>query len=85
LQSLTPAEAMALAASTPAVAWVAGSVHGNEPSGCDASIQMLYELASRSDAQAQEILNNVVLFVLPSQNPDGRAANTRRNANGFGE
>src|SRR4029077_4790299 len=32
---------------TPALAWIAGSIHSNEPSGADADMRLLYELAAR--------------------------------------
>jgi len=79
----TPAdEAAALAATTPAFLYIAGNVHGTEESGADASLQVLYELADRTDCAADRILDNAVVFILPIQNPDGRVADTRRNAYG---
>ncbi|MEU5846612.1 M14 family zinc carboxypeptidase [Saccharopolyspora shandongensis] len=68
---------------TPAVLWVAGNVHGGEKSGTDAGLRVLYELAARTDCTAQTILDDAIVVVLPTQNPDGREASTRRNANGF--
>jgi hypothetical protein len=80
----TPAStAAALAASTPAILWITGNVHGNEESGADASLRALYELADRSDCVADRILDNAVVVILPIQNPDGRELDTRRNAYGF--
>ena len=76
-------DAQTLAASLPAVLWLGGNVHGNEESGADASLQVLYELAAREDCAAQRIRDSSVVVVLPIQNPDGRAAGTRRNAYGF--
>jgi hypothetical protein len=70
-------------ATLPAVFWLGGNVHGNEESGADASLQVLYELAAREDCAAQRIRDNSIVVVLPIQNPDGRAAGTRRNAYGF--
>jgi Zinc carboxypeptidase len=64
----------------PAVVWIAGSVHGNEPSGADADLRLLRELAWRCD---DPLLRRVVVVVLPVQNPDGHEARTRYNANGF--
>jgi zinc carboxypeptidase len=64
----------------PAVVWVAGSVHGNEPSGADADLRLLRELARRCD---DPMLRHVVVVVMPVQNPDGHEAGTRYNANGF--
>ena len=77
------ARAERIVARTPAVLWVAGNVHGGEESGTDASLRVLYELAARRDCTADSILDNAVVVVLPTQNPDGREADTRRNAYGF--
>ena len=52
-------------------------------SGTDASLRVLYELADRTDCAAQRILEGAVVVILPIQNPDGREADSRRNANGF--
>ncbi|HET9723859.1 MAG TPA: M14 family zinc carboxypeptidase [Actinomycetota bacterium] len=76
-------EAAALAASTPAILWIAGNVHGGEESGTDASLEVLYELASRNDCAATQILDDALVVILPTQNPDGRNAETRRNAYSF--
>jgi len=80
----TPSDEVAeLAATTPALLYIAGNVHGTEESGADASLRVLYELADRTDCAAQQILDNAVVLVLPIQNPDGREADTRRNAYGI--
>ena len=68
------------AAGGPAIVWLAANVHGNEPSGTDADLQLLSELARSSSC---ELLDRLVVVFLPLQNPDGRAAGTRVNANGF--
>ena len=44
---------------------------------------MLWELADRSDCAARRILDEAIVVILPTQNPDGREADTRRNAYGF--
>lgn len=72
-----------LIATTPQILWVAGNVHGTEESGTDAALRVAYELAARTDCAAQQILDQAVVFVLPTQNPDGRELDTRRNAYGF--
>ena len=80
----TPAKLAAhLARTTPAILWVAGNVHGGEESGTDAALRVLYELADRTDCAAQRILDEAVVVILPTQNPDGREADSRRNAYGF--
>ncbi|MGZ8583023.1 MAG: M14 family zinc carboxypeptidase, partial [Actinomycetota bacterium] len=72
-----------LARTTPAFAWMTGNVHGSEESGADAALQLLYELADRDDCVVERILDELVIFVIPVQNPDGRVLDQRRNAYGF--
>lgn len=80
----TPAENVTkLVADTPAILWVTGNVHGNEESGADAAVRVAYELADRNDCVVKRILDNAIVVVLPTQNPDGRELDTRRNAYGF--
>ena len=67
----------------PAIAWIAGNVHGNEESGTDASLRVLRDLADRTDCAATQVRDDTVVVILPTQNPDGREADTRRNAYGF--
>ena len=80
---LDPAEAAAIAARTPDVLYVGANVHGNEPSGTEATLRTLYELAARDDCAATQVLDNAIVVLLPIMNPDGREANTRRNAYWF--
>jgi hypothetical protein len=77
------AEAASIARRDPAILWIAANVHGGEESGTDASLRTLYELADRDDCAAKRILDESVVVILPTQNPDGREADTRRNAYGF--
>jgi hypothetical protein len=72
-----------IARNTPSILWVAGNVHGGEESGTDASLRVLYELAARTDCTVETILDRAVVVIMPTQNPDGREADTRRNAYGF--
>jgi len=72
-----------LVATTPAFAWIEANVHGSEESGGDAALQLLYELADRDDCVVETMLANLVIVVIPVQNPDGREAEERRNAYGF--
>ena len=81
--STTPEDAAELAVETPAILWIAGNVHGGEESGTDASLQVLYDLAARTDCAATQILDDAVVVIMPTQNPDGREAETRRNSYDF--
>ena len=66
-----------------AVVWLAGSVHGDEPSGADADARLLGELAAGRDCATLRRLHELVVAIMPVQNPDGRLAGTRVSATGF--
>jgi len=53
-----------------ALVWFSYSVHGNEISGTEASMQTLYELVTKSEYS--DWLQNTVVIMDPSVNPDGR-------------
>jgi len=57
---------------TPAIAWLAYSVHGDELSSTDAAIQLAYQLAAGNDSLTKKIRDAVVTIIDPLQNPDGR-------------
>jgi hypothetical protein len=76
-------EAAELAAATPAILLVQANVHGGEESGTESSLQLLFELADRDDCVTDTILENAIVVIMPVQNPDGRDADTRRNAYGI--
>jgi hypothetical protein len=78
-----PARAAEIAAGSPAIAWYAANVHGNEPSGADAALQLLYELAARTDCTGEALRSRLLVVIVATQNPDGRDANTRVNPYGF--
>ncbi len=63
--------------------FINGSIHGNEYPGTDAAIRLIETLASDDSPEVQRILDNVILVVNVVNNPDGRVAGTRTNANGF--
>ncbi|MCU0867398.1 MAG: peptidase M14 [Planctomycetes bacterium] len=57
----------------PAVGWLANCVHGDEPSGTDAALLVLYHLlAAQNDPVVTKVLAECVIGVDPLQNPDGR-------------
>ncbi len=58
-------------------------MHGDEESGTDAALRVLRDLADRTDCAARQIRANTVVVIVPTQNPDGREADTRRNAYSF--
>jgi len=55
----------------PSVLWLGYSVHGNEPSGLNASLLVAYYLAATQSDEITDILNNTIILLDPSINPDG--------------
>ena len=66
-------EAKKIIDSLPAVAWMAYSIHGNETSGADAALGLIYHLIASNDSEVTDLLNNMIIIVDPVMNPDGRA------------
>ncbi len=60
-----------LVATTPTVAWLGFTIHGNEGSGVEAGLGVLYQLAAGRDAETLMVLDSVVVLLDPVQNPDG--------------
>ena len=54
-----------------AIVAVSCSIHSNEIVASQMSMQLAYELATAQDADTQEILQNTILLLIPSANPDG--------------
>src|SRR5256885_8178607 len=65
------ARAQAIAAQTPAIALFQYSVHGDEPAGFEAAMQVAYQLAASDEPQTVELLKSLVIVLNPSANPDG--------------
>lgn len=55
----------------PVVVWIGHSIHGNEPSGANASLVSAYYLAAAQGKGVDELLDNTVILFDPSFNPDG--------------
>jgi hypothetical protein len=71
-----------IAAQSAPITLFVGSQHGNEPAGRECSLQLIRDLAFTEDPVLLRQLREQTVLVIPSANPDGRAANTRGNANG---
>ena len=60
-------------AGMPTVTYMGYSVHGDEASGSDASLLTLHHLAAGQGPAVERVLENSVVIIDPSINPDGRA------------
>lgn len=70
----------------PIVVYQGFSIHGNEPSGSNASLTAAYYLAASSKSETLNLLNNTIILFDPSLNPDGLQrfaywANTNKSKN----
>jgi len=53
-------------------AWMGYSIHGDETSGCDASLALAHRLVAGTDPATLAMLDEVVTVIDPIMNPDGR-------------
>lgn len=60
-------------AEMPLVVWLGYSVHGNEPSGSNASLLVAYYLAASRSPWVDKLLKETVILIDPVLNPDGLA------------
>jgi hypothetical protein len=67
----TQAELDAIVGRTPAVLMFSGSVHGDEVPGFEASMQLLYQFAASEEPATLAMLQNALIVINPSSNPDG--------------
>ena len=54
------------------IVWLSYNVHGNEANSTEAAMKTLYALADKSNARTQKWLQNTIVIIDPSINPDGR-------------
>ena len=71
---------------SPLVVYQGFSIHGNEPSGSNSALLLAYYLAASNDDFVDKLLNNTIILLDPSLNPDGLQrfaywANTNKNIN----
>ncbi len=71
-ENASSSEVDSLAHTLPAFAWMGYSIHGDELSGVDAAVQLIYQLTGGTDSATVNLLKNVVIVIDPTQNPDGR-------------
>ncbi len=61
---------------TPLVIVLGYNVHGNEPSGSEASMLMAYYLLASNSREVAEYLDKAIIHIEPVLNPDGRDRHT---------
>jgi hypothetical protein len=71
-RGLSPEEAMRLAREGRPFYFLYATIHSTEVGNGQAIIEIAHRLATESSPEIQEILENAVLLLVPSQNPDGQ-------------
>ncbi len=66
-----PAEINKLIADGKTVVSISCSIHSTEIVASQMSMNLAYDLATANDADTKEILDNTILLLIPSPNPDG--------------
>jgi len=68
----SPEEAKKLIAEGKAIVAVTANIHSTEIASSQSVAQFAYEFATSDSPRVQAILHNVILVIVPSQNPDGQ-------------
>ena len=55
----------------PIVVYKGYTVHGDEPSGTNASLLLMYHLLASDSEETKDLLENTIILLDPSMNPDG--------------
>src|SRR6202046_629269 len=66
-----PEEAKKLIAEGKTIIAVTANIHSTEIASSQSVAQFAYELATENTPRIQSILHNVIIVIIPSQNPDG--------------
>ncbi len=69
---LTPEQADAIIAQDKLVFLITLNIHSTEIASSQESVELAYELATSNSPQVAKILNNVIVLLVPSLNPDGQ-------------
>jgi hypothetical protein len=70
-RTLSPEEARKIAATHKAIIAIGAGIHASEVGGTQAASELLHSLATSTDPGVLAILQNVVIVLIPSLNPDG--------------
>lgn len=69
---VTQAQADRIIGDLPGIAWLGYSIHGDELSSTDAALQVAYQLAAGEDQETRRLRDELVIYIDPLMNPDGR-------------
>jgi len=72
-RGLEKERALQLALDEPGVAWLGYSIHGDETSGADAALNLIWHLVADRSEATTSLLQDLVVVIDPMMNPDGRA------------
>src|SRR5207302_409451 len=70
-RALSAEEARRIASSNKIVLAIGCSIHASEIGATQAANELLYSLATAADPRTLQVLQNVVVILIPSLNPDG--------------
>lgn len=68
----TPEQASRLAEGGRAVVLLGAGLHSNETGGTPALLEVVWHLATDRSPETEHLLRNLIVLVVPSQNPDGQ-------------
>ena len=71
-RGIPEAEIKKIAAASKPMVCMTMSMHASEIGGAQTAPELVYDLLTRQDSETQRILDNVVLLLIPSFNPDGQ-------------
>ena len=71
-RTLEPAEAQRLASTQKVILAIGASIHASEVGATQAASELLHSLVTASDPSTLTVLDNVVVVIIPSLNPDGQ-------------
>ncbi len=70
-RGLPPVARDRLIAQLPGVAWLGYTIHGNESSGSDAALAVMFHLAADRSERTARLLEELIVIIDPNMNPDG--------------
>lgn len=70
-QNQAQSRGQALSDDAPVIVWLGYGVHGNEPSAAHAAVALAYYLTASQSTEVQQWLDEAVIIIQPSLNPDG--------------